>query len=259
MKLSGIVTCVNYDDYLTWTLPHNIEHFDEFVVVTDRNDLATQNIAEKNGAKCVIRSSDEPFDANGTKGLAINEGIAQMEDPKWVLHLDADIILGQNFRKELDQVNLDEDALYWVNRKQPAHESQLSVFLWNKITIHDWEGVLPPGSPKRWSGPFGYFQLFNIASSYIQQYDTVYPEMSASKEWLGLTDKGLEFDWKSNSHLTSDCTDGIFNRRWPKKAKIKLNDKLTVLHLPHGPSRTNWSGRKSARFVFPDSPPGFFL
>ena len=258
MKLSGIVTCVNYDDYLTWTLPHNIEHFDEFIVVTDKEDTATQAVARKYGATCVIRSSQEPFDANGTKGMAINEGLASMHSPEWVLHLDADIILGKDFRIDLEKGALDKDALYWVSRKQPAYESQLSVFLRNKITIHDWEGVLPPGSPKRWSGPFGYFQLFNLKSRYLEKFESVYPEMSASQEWLGLTNKGLNFDWKANRHLTSDCTDGIFNRRWPKEAKLQLDDKFTVLHLPHGPSRTNWSGRKSARFIFPDSPPGFF-
>jgi hypothetical protein len=259
VKLSGIVTCVNYDDYLAWTLPHNVEHFDEFVVVTDVKDISTQKITKKCGAKCVIRSSHEPFDANGTKGMAINEGIAEMQSPEWILHLDADIILGHNFRKKLTSKFLNKDALYWVRRKQPSHESQLSVFLKNKITIHDWEGVLPEGSPQRWSGPFGYFQLFNLNSSYLKDYKDIYPEMSASKEWLGLTNEGLDFDWKENKNLTADCTDGIFNRRWPKEAKIQLEDSFTVLHLPHGPSRTNWSGRKSARFIFPDSPPGFFL
>ena len=258
MKLNGIVCCVNYDDYLSYSLPENIKHFDSFVVVTDAKDKATQDLAKRWGAICVIRSSETPFDASGTKGQAINEGLALLPKKGWLLHLDADIILPDTFRKDLEEVSLDHNDLYWVTRKQPSTELQLKNYFADKRTINAWDGCNPPGSPNRWSGPFGYFQLFNPEAVVLQNFDTVYPESSATQEWLELAEKGLDFDWRENIKVVTTATDGIFNQRWPENQKVKLDDSFTVLHLPHGPSRVNWSGRKSARFSFPSSPAGFF-
>lgn len=258
MKLDGIVCCTNYDDYLSFTLKENIKHFDSFVVVTDEEDIATQSIIREEGAICVIRSSKEPFDANGTKGAAINEGLSRLKEPQWLIHMDADIILPDTFRQNLEASELSIDKLYWVERKQPEIEQQLVDYFSNKETISSWAGTKPAGSPDRWSGPYGYFQLFHAKAKALEPFPTIYPDEGTSQEWLLLAEKGVDFSWSENKKVVANCTDGVFNQRWDKNLKQKLDNRFTVLHLPHGPSRVNWSGRKSARFSFPGSPPGFF-
>lgn len=258
MRLDAILTCVNYDDYLQITLPENIVHFDNFVIVTDKEDLATQHLAEKYGATCVIRKDTKVFDANGTKGKAINDGLQVISPTDWVVHLDADIILPEDFRTALTQLNLDKNTLYWTLRKQPATRQQFSEYLQDKITIHDWEGVNPEGSPARWVGPFGYFQMFNVSSEALQNYSTIYPEFATSEAWTNKANEGA-IDWKASQETLKKCTDGVFNNRWPKSRKVKLPNNFCVLHIPHGPCRINWSGRKSKRFSWPNCGPGFFL
>jgi len=257
MKIDAILTCVNYDDYLKFSLPENVKHFDRFVVVTDAEDKATSDIVLKNDAICVIRANEDKFEANGAKGRAINDGLKALEPEGWVLHLDADIILPDNFREILEAQSLDEEKLYWVTRKQPRTEQQFAEYLKDKTTIKAWEGLNPEGSPDRWSGPFGYFQLFNIKSEVIKSSKTLYSEMDTPTAWIDKADE-KQIDWKASLDVLHECVDGTFNRRWSKDQKVKLSDEFTVLHMPHGPCRINWSGRKSERFSFPESPAGFF-
>ena len=116
--LEGVTTCVNYADFLDVTLAENLHHFDEFVVVTTPDDLATQNVCAKHGVICVetnVFSKDGAHFAAG-KSHAINLGLAHLKQTGWLLHLDADIALPDRFRTMLDKSALDPACLYGADR-----------------------------------------------------------------------------------------------------------------------------------------------
>ena len=52
--IEGVITCVNYADFLTVTLPTNRYQFDRVVVVTAPEDVATQRVCEFNHVQCVL-------------------------------------------------------------------------------------------------------------------------------------------------------------------------------------------------------------
>jgi hypothetical protein len=76
--LEGILTCVNYSDYLRITLPINKQIFDNLVVVTHHKDLDTQNLCKEFGVEYVLTDSFYKNDATFNKGAAINVGISAL-------------------------------------------------------------------------------------------------------------------------------------------------------------------------------------
>lgn len=46
MFLEGLSVCVDYADFLRETLPHNLAHFDRFVVVMSYADRETQALCQ---------------------------------------------------------------------------------------------------------------------------------------------------------------------------------------------------------------------
>ncbi len=53
MYLEGVTVSVNYADFLDETLSRNLDHFDEFAVVTAADDRATQAVCQRHGVICV--------------------------------------------------------------------------------------------------------------------------------------------------------------------------------------------------------------
>ena len=117
MYLEGLTVCVNYADFLDETLTANLDHFDEFAVVTARDDRATQAVCDRHGVICVKTDvhREDPLD-RFNKGLMINLGLAHLRNRGWLLHLDADIVLPDRLRFILNKSRLDEDCLYGADR-----------------------------------------------------------------------------------------------------------------------------------------------
>ncbi len=53
LYLEGLTVSVNYADFLDETLSRNLDHFDEFAVVTAADDRATQAVCQRHGVICV--------------------------------------------------------------------------------------------------------------------------------------------------------------------------------------------------------------
>ena len=92
-KLSVIIVSVNYNDYLLVSLSNNIKYFEDITVVTSSDDLVCQKICDIFGVKCVITDRIYEDGASFNKGKAINDGIKSIDNPDWILLLDADIVL----------------------------------------------------------------------------------------------------------------------------------------------------------------------
>ena len=106
MRLEAVSVCLHYDDFLEQTIRVNQSLFDDWVVVTSKEDQATRNVCERHGVRtalCPYFHRNEKF----AKALAINIGLAHLRLEDWVVHLDADTALPRNTRKHLANVELD--------------------------------------------------------------------------------------------------------------------------------------------------------
>ena len=168
LRLSALIVCVNYWDFLRRTLPINHGHFNEVVVVTAPGDERTMQVCADLDVACIVT---EEFFAGGApfnKGRAINHALRCLTNPKWVALMDADIVLPPNFRRGLTSFGLDPAKLYTCDR----HVCE-TPDLWDKIqqgAMHPYHRQLYPAETflyiprwdqvtKRLALPMGYLQI----------------------------------------------------------------------------------------------------
>lgn len=241
-KLSAPLTCVtvsvNYTDFLKYTITANKQHFDRWVVVTDTKDIATYQMCITNGIECI---QTDVFYSNGArfnKYAAIQEGLKTVSKDDWVLFLDSDILLPQQTRRILENLNLDEDCLYGLDRLNIRGIEELWAYLegpgmlkenWMLSTaglemgarlVHHYGHAGENGRFEGWR-PLGFFQLAHHSS-----FET-YPDNS----------------------IGADANDLVFARQWPRHRRIFIPE-LFVLHLESkkATKSINWYGRKSGNF-----------
>lgn len=231
-KVNCIITCVNYSDFLSITLPENIKTINNILVLTVPNDIKTINICKKynvnyiatdifyqkqkntNILKSIIRKlccyhcvcqghcQYKCFKNRNTvfqKSKAINLGIRSFPENSWILLLDADIIVPNKF-KDTNLSILDKNTLYGTSRI--IYKSQ-----------HDW--LLKKNSKFDFWKFMGFFQLFNTESANFH------------KKYFGYNEK----------YNYANGGDYYFSKKWPIK---KLLD-FYVVHL--GETGENWEGR----------------
>jgi len=225
--MKAIITCVNYDDYLSLTLPKNKEFFSETIVVTSENDFATHEICKKYDVSLIMTNKFFEKGAVFNKGKAINVGLESLDSQNWVCHLDADIILPENF-KNIDTKQLNKNYIYGCARKMcPSKDA--------------WEEFNKTGNCKEWLKlkakyfkvgmttikhfvPIGYFQLFHMQANCLT-IPPFYPECS-------------------NNAAESDV---MFSLKFEKHKYLDME----VIHLPvvgDIQEGINWNGRQSPRF-----------
>lgn len=233
MRLEAVSVCLNYDDFLEQTIRVNQSLFDDWVVVTAKEDQATRNVCERHGVRialCPYFERNERF----AKALAINIGLAHLRLEDWVVHLDADTALPRNTRKHLANVELDPQNIYGIDRVDcPSLEAWKSYLTdpdpYAKHYFyhgpHDWRigsrvGHFDYGG----YAPIGFFQLWNRASG-ITRYPSV---------------QGCD----------AEHTDMLHALQWPRSQRVLIPE-ITAVHLSTGSKDwgVNWHGRKSPRFV----------
>jgi len=238
MYLEGIITCVNYSDFLAHTLPHNRNHFDNLIVVTDTKDEKTKELCEFYHVKCI---QTDIFYENGdsfNKGAAINYGLSHLENKEWVIHLDADIYLPPLTRNILENLPLESHKIYGADRLMcPSYEKWIE-FLNNPQKIQEgWVyihlnsfpiGVRLAEYNNKNGGyePIGYFQLWNPKDSGVFNYPT--------------------------QHDYCDRTDVLQCKKFARQNR-ELLPEIVVIHLEsEGLSvdsmGKNWKGRKTKLF-----------
>jgi glycosyltransferase involved in cell wall biosynthesis len=217
MKIQCVIVCVNYDDFLSITLPFNKNHIDDITVVTVKNDLRTQKICKENGAKIVI--TDRLYE-NGdkfNKGKAINDGFNSLVNPDWVLHLDADMILPHDFKDKIQTQKLEIDKLYGITRLMCPNYDAWSRYVETGRHRPRW-----PHQRRRINIGVGFFQLFNAKC----------PQLS-------------EKPWYPEEYGHAGRSDRFFMR------KIRQVEGLNMvgIHIDNDSMGmgTNWNGRITAK------------
>ena len=210
--LTAFTTSVNYDDYLSVTLPYTLKIADRVVVITTPGD-ASICVAEELGADVF---ETEAFYSKGTafaKGSAIDAALRANADTLkdgWMLHIDADVVATEDIRLKL--AHLDPEYLYGASRYTVYDLQRLRRLIKG-------ESVRRFNSGRYNTRPIGFFQLWH-GSTGILEYPTLASDAS----------------WDDMEHL--------------KKfgAKRKLLTSVYHLMTPGLIRRENWGGRKSATF-----------
>jgi hypothetical protein len=247
MYLEGIIICVNYSDFLSHTLPHNKSQFDNLIVVTDTKDEKTKWLCQYYNVKCIETDVFYKNNNKFNKGAAIDEGLKHLTRKGWVLHLDSDIYLPPKTRNILNNLELNPEKIYGVDRLMCPNYTEWMKFLDNPGKIQEgWVYVHLTSFPvgvrlaeyaninAGWE-PLGYFQLWNPNASNVHNYPT--------------------------EHGFADRTDVIHSKKWPRN-KRELLPELVVIHLDsEGLSVNNmgknWHGRKTGIFSIVDAKSGY--
>jgi glycosyltransferase involved in cell wall biosynthesis len=91
--ITAVIVCVEYDDLLAITLPHNRPFFDQVIVVTTPEDVRTQAICVANNAKCLTTRVFYERGAAFNKGAALERGFDLAGREGWFAVMDADILI----------------------------------------------------------------------------------------------------------------------------------------------------------------------
>lgn len=243
MRIDAVIICVNYADYLRHTLPLNKSLFDKTVIVTSTTDKETQKVCQFYNVEYICTDVFYDKGAKFNKGKGINAGLKHLNPKDWIVNIDADIALPSKTRSVLEQIDLDIQFLYGIDRQMVPNIEYWDRFLDNPLQQHEYSyihtGPFQIGTRlmKMDQGgyiPLGFFQLFNKQADAIKSDKPIYPE-----EW--------------NTAASSDL---YFSYRWPRKHRHLLPE-IIAYHLSSedrtaSPMDVDWSGRRSGKFKHKD-------
>lgn len=210
--IRGLVVSVDYSDLLAITLPANMQHLSECLVITAPHDVATQELA-KSIPNVRLYVTDE-FTRDGAmfnKGRSIESGFSVLGRHGQILIWDADILFPDRMLDLIEDYGpLRQDILYGCPRRMVDNP-----LAWDPA--RPWK-VYPVGPDN--NRVIGYFQLFNAASRFLQTRP-----------------------WYDQRFTHAGGGDGYFERLTPRDHQVLLP--FDVLHL--GPKDANWFGRATPR------------
>jgi chondroitin 4-sulfotransferase 11 len=191
-NIEAVTVCVNYADSLEKILA-NRRHFDKWVIVTTNYDLETRNLCTNHNLECIVsdrihepgiyqyvdkrlntefglEESEKVFmeKAPLAKGKAINDGFAVCEKNDWLVHIDADILLPDNFRETLNEMSLNKAHLYGLSGRTDEGGK----------TQGNWINGMGKGD----HGAMGWFQMFH-STEFEERFDGKYFELNADTYW----------------------------------------------------------------------------
>jgi hypothetical protein len=198
-RLEAVTTCVGFDDLLDVTLSLNHSQVDTMIVVTTHGDRKTQRVARKHGVMCVQTDLFGRHGRKFNKGAAINAGFDRFQFFGWRLHIDADCILPDNFRRILfNHTHLETDCIYGADRVDvlwPEGFAELRDKLlhrpqWNWRALIEAQVSTPLAArytdALRGYVPLGFFQLWHARcqKSYPNSLGTAsHDDIMFASEW----------------------------------------------------------------------------
>jgi hypothetical protein len=233
LYLEGLAVSVGYGDILETTLQRNLDHFDNFVVVTSYEDAETQAVCARHGVTCVQTDHHHDDGAAFNKGLLINLGLAHLRHRGWIVHLDADIALPDRVRFMLGKSRLDTDSIYGADRLEVIGRRQ-----WQRLQSQPnfrrqyrykylvGGAAIPLGARLVHNEygycPIGYFQLWHSRHGSRRYHD---------------------------SQGSAEHSDVLFALQWPARKRLLLPG-MFVYHLQseRAAMGANWRGRTTRRW-----------
>jgi hypothetical protein len=236
MYIEAVLVCVNYSDFLSYTLPQIKNTFDYIVVVTTPDDKKTQQICNFYNIECIKTWAFYENGAKFNKANGINEGLLYLSKRDWVVHIDADIYLPPLTKDILYKKPLDSSKIYGLDRLMcPSYEEWVK-YLESPKPIHD-----------NWI--FVHLNKFPIASRVVDYNGSGYSPIGYFQLW---NPKGSGVYTYPNEHTGADRTDMLFAKQWTRDKK-ELMPEIVVIHLDSEDATVknmgkNWNGRKTKLF-----------
>lgn len=217
--IEAITICVNYAHDFKFCVERNKKHFERWIVVTTSTDLDTINLCKQHNLEVVIFDGFTDEHGPFQKSKGINEALRRInfddiKSSELILHIDADIVLPDNFKEIINKAKISYQALYGIDRayvdKPFSFEKIDDVFrVINKYQLR--------GKGINDEFVYGFFQLFSkraIVAHNLHDKKIIYPEYSR--------DAGFD--------------DIVFSKLFKRISKFDL----TGIHL--GESYVNWKG-----------------
>lgn len=145
-KIHAYTVCVNYADYLLMIVEQNKPFFSSWNIVTSLKDKATVEVCKAYGLNYIQTDAFYSKNKKFCKGCGLNElkKIVPKEKDAWYLGLDADILLPEQLKPKLS--NLNPNKVYGCPR----------------IITDNWDTLLNGEYKEGKDIPFlGYFQLIH--------------------------------------------------------------------------------------------------
>lgn len=154
-KACAISVCVNYGDYLAWSLPQNVRHFDRLIVVTTEEDHQTRDLCRTHRASVLLTDRLHQGGSRFDRGSAINDALDMLRREganEWFCIIDADMILPWNLRDVLNRYPLDPACIYGIVRGLPSDKPISGFFqLFHSAIPHRYqEGHADAGYTDTW-------------------------------------------------------------------------------------------------------------
>ena len=225
-SIVAVTTSVNYQDYLSYSLPAALRVIPSVVVVTTPEDTRTQQLTTAAGGLCFVTPAFHRDGAPFAKGKALNEALKaiRLKRPStWILLFDGDILLPETAAPVLEALPNNPNTMYGAVRWEPRTTTLKDCL----IDIR--KGVPADELKTKWwdrkrtryhDSVVGFFQLFRLDSPILDP-DTPHPA----------------------DHDRANKDDGTLRRRFRTPPANTVKGVLSVIHLPHGKETTNWSGR----------------
>ncbi len=159
-KPKSLTVCVDYDDFLTVTLPRNKRHFSRTLVVTSPTDTQTQELAKEQECECYVTDAFYRDGAVFNKGLAVEEAFDVLGRDGWICVWDADVVMPES----IDIQNREQDCLYVPGRHILDQPGRFSDDL-------NWATLPLPTQPHEFDG---YCQIFHASAIDPPWYGTTW-------------------------------------------------------------------------------------
>lgn len=239
IPIQAVTVCVGYADFLKEAIPFNLHHFKRWVIVTTPKDHETRELCRRHGIFCLLTEEVYRDGSEFSKGRAIIRGIDHLAADGWVLHLDADIVLPQNFGRALESAHLDKECIYGCDRVMVKSYSAWHRLKHGGYLQHDFHCRVnfPAGFEvgARWANheygycPIGFFQLWHSTCDLY---------------------KGMHTRPYPMHHGDAARSDIQHSLQWDRQKRVLLPE-IIAIHLESEPAKlgANWKGRTTKPFT----------
>lgn len=243
MYIEAVTICVNYSDFLAYTLPLNKQHFDHWVIVTSREDRETQKLCKYHNVECLVT---DKFTENGSpfnKAKGINEGLSYLTGKGWMIHIDADIVLPSTFRQMIERVPLDQECIYGADRLMCPN-------------FEEWTRHMQKPRPMYDNWIYIHMDVFPIAARVADYNGDGYAPIGYFQMWYSGTNRRCLYP---EEHGAADRTDMAFAKKWKREYR-RLLPEIVTIHLDSENATVesvgkNWQGRKTIPFGYVGTAP----